>query len=222
MPALRIAEQLPGAAYLQVVCRKRESRSQVFERIDGFQPFYRVGRHDGSGRCEQVGECAMMGSADASAQLVQLRQAKAIGAVDYDCVGCWNVDTTFDDRRAEQHVKASMIEIEHDLFEFALGHLTVPDANAGFRDQRLQLLLDAGNFFDSVVNEVNLPTALDLAQAGLTNDYVIPFGHEGLDGQPFRRRCRDERHLAQATQRHIQGARYRRGGQRQDIHLAAQ
>ncbi len=77
----------------------------------------------------------MMRTTDASAQLMQLREAEAVGAIDDDRVRARHVDARFDDRRADQHVEALAVEIEHHLFEFALGHLPVRDADARIGNQ---------------------------------------------------------------------------------------
>jgi len=51
----------------------------------------------------------------------------------------------------------------------------------------------------------------------------LPLGaHKGLDRQAALRRGGDHAQVAQAFQRHAQGARDRRGGQRQHIDLGAQ
>jgi hypothetical protein len=74
-------------------------------------------------------------AADAAAQLVQLGQAEAVGAMDDDGVGARDVDAGFDDGGAHQHVEALAVEIEHHLFQLALGHLAVGDADACFGHQ---------------------------------------------------------------------------------------
>src|SRR5207342_2996633 len=81
----------------------------------------------------------VMRAADATAQLVQLGEPELVGAVDDDRIGVGDVDARLDDRRAEQHVEALLVEVEHDAFEFALGHLPVGDADARFGNQVLQL-----------------------------------------------------------------------------------
>ena len=70
-----------------------------------------------------------MRAADAAAQLVQLRQAQAVGVVDHDGVGGGHVDAALDDRRAQQHVEAPVVEIHHQLLEVALAHLAMADAD---------------------------------------------------------------------------------------------
>ena len=72
----------------------------------------------------------MVRAADAAAQLVQLREAELVGAVDHDRVRGRHVDAAFDDGRAHQHVEAAVIEIDHQLLEIALAHLAVADAHA--------------------------------------------------------------------------------------------
>ena len=95
---------------------------------------------------DQVGVGAVVRAADAAAQLVQLRQPEAVGAIDQNGVGARHVDAALDDGRAHQHVEASMIEIDHQLLELALAHLAVPDAHLRLGHQRGELggdLLDA-------------------------------------------------------------------------------
>src|SRR3546814_9416268 len=72
----------------------------------------------------------MMRAADATAQLVQLREAEMLGAIDQNRVGARYVDAGLDDRGADQDVEALVIEVEHHLFEFALAHLAVRKTHA--------------------------------------------------------------------------------------------
>src|SRR3546814_1512964 len=81
----------------------------------------------------------MMRAADATAQLVQLREAEMLGAIDQNRVGARYVDAGLDDRGADQDVEALVIEVEHHLFEFALAHLAVRETHASFRHQLLDL-----------------------------------------------------------------------------------
>ena len=144
LSALLVAEQFAGAADLEIVRREREPGAEILERIDRLEPLDRIGRHDGTRRCDQVGIGAMVRAADAAAQLVQLRQAEAVGAIDDDRVGGRHVDAAFDNRRAQQDIEAPVVEIQHDLLELALGHLAVTDANARFRYQLAEPLAHRG------------------------------------------------------------------------------
>jgi hypothetical protein len=55
---------------------------------------------------EQVGVGLVVGAPDPAAQLVQLGQAEAVGAVDDDGVGGGDVDAGLDDGGAQQQVGA--------------------------------------------------------------------------------------------------------------------
>ena len=82
----------------------------------------------------------MVAAPDATAQLVQLREAEFIGAVHDDGVGVRVVDACFNNRRAQQHIGALVVKITHDVFEFALMHLPVREGDAGFGHEFFELL----------------------------------------------------------------------------------
>jgi hypothetical protein len=60
LAALLVAQQLAGAADLQVVGREGEARAKVLQRLDGFQPLGRVGGHGLARWRHQVGVGAVM------------------------------------------------------------------------------------------------------------------------------------------------------------------
>ena len=163
----------------------------------------------------------MVRAAHAPAQLVQLGQPEAVGAVDHDGVGGRHVDSALDDRGADQHVVALAVEIEHHRFQLALAHLPVGDRDAGVRHQLLHL---AGDFLDVphlVVQEEHLSAALQFAQQRLAQYAAVPLGNQGLDRHPPGRRGGDDRKVADAGHGHVKRARDRRGGQRQQVDLGA-
>ena len=118
--------------------------------------------------------------------------------------------------------KANTLEELCEQLEIPLRHLPVADAYACLGNEVRQVLADPADVFDAIVNEVDLAAALDLAQAGFADHDVGPLADEGLDGKPFGRRSRYQRHVTNATHRHVQGARNRRGRKSQDIDFAAQ
>ena len=111
----------------------------------------------------------MVRAADAAAQLVQLREAELVGAADDDGVGGRHVDAGLDDRRAQQHVVALRDEVAHHALELALGHLAVRDGDARLGQQLGQLVAPVLDRLDLVVQEVDLPAALQLAQHRLAD-----------------------------------------------------
>ena len=153
---------------------------------------------------------------------MQLRQAEFVGAFDDNGVGGWDIDAGFDDGAAQQNIKTLVVEVEHHAFQITFRHLAMGDANVGLWHELLQLLQHAFHGAHVVVQKKYLPAAPDFALAGLAQKCIVPFEHEGFDGEPRLRRSTDERDIAYAGQRQVECARNRCGGKRQDIHLAAQ
>ena len=94
-------------------------------------------------------------------------------------------------------------------------------AMRALRHQRLQRLEAVLDRLHVVVQEVDLAAALELAQHRFADRARAFIAHEGLDGEAALRRRRDHRQIAQALERHAQGARNRCGGERQHVDLGA-
>jgi hypothetical protein len=159
---------------------------------------------------------------DTAAELMQLREAEAVRAVDHDRVRGWHVDARLDDGGAQQDVETPMVEVDHERFEIALAHLPVTDPDAGLRQQLAEFLAELVDRLHLVVHEVDLATATQLAQAGLADGGGIPVRDEGLDRDARRWGRRDQRQLAQSAERHVQGPRDRRRREREHVDLRAQ
>ena len=87
-----------------------------------------------------------------------------IGAVDNDGVGVGDVQSRFDDRRADQHVHMLVDEVVHHDLQLALLHLAVSDRDLGFGHQRAQMARHVVDVLDPVVDEEHLAAAVELAQ----------------------------------------------------------
>ncbi len=70
---------------------------------------------------------------------------------------------------------------------------------------------------DAVVDEEHLAAAAELAVDGLAQDGLVVARHDGADGAAIDRRRGDDRHVAQAAHRHLEGARDGRGRQGEDV-----
>src|SRR3546814_2938237 len=89
----------------------------LFRSLNGFQPLLRVRRDGVFARRQQIGISLVVRTPDASAQLMQLGQAQAIGAMDHDGVRRGYVDAGFDNGGAQQDVVTLLIKALHDFFQ---------------------------------------------------------------------------------------------------------
>ena len=89
---------------------------------------------------------------------MQLGQAKFVSPVHNDGIGVRNVDPGFDNRCAQKHIGALVIEVGHHLFQLALAHLTMADGDRRLWNQLLQFGGGVFNRTDLVMQVVNLPT----------------------------------------------------------------
>ena len=105
MARLLLAEQIAGAADVEIVACQRKAGAQRIERLQHLEPLLRRWRQRAVGgrREQRIG--ALLGSADAAAQLIELRQTEHVGAMDDQRIGGRDIETRFDDGRRQQHVE---------------------------------------------------------------------------------------------------------------------
>src|SRR5581483_4185897 len=155
----------------------------------------------------------------AYAQLIELRQAVPIGAVDDDRVRIRDVEAVLDDRRRQQHVELARDEVEHRALERVLVHLAVADDDACFGNETLNQAADREDRLDAVVDEEHLPAARDLVADRAPDHFLVELHDVGLDRQAILRGRLDDRHVADADERHVQRPRNRRRAHRQHVDL---
>src|SRR5207244_4552869 len=96
---LLAAQDVAGAADLQILRRDAESGAEVGELLDGRQPLARVGGQDLVARYQQIAEGQAVAAPHPAAQLVELRQSEPFSMIYKDRITCRNIDTVFDDGR---------------------------------------------------------------------------------------------------------------------------
>ena len=94
--------------------------------------------------------------------------------IDKDGVGIGDIQTAFDNCRCEQDIKLVVDKVSHHLFKFAFRHLGMSNHDAGFRDNSFQLILNDPNIADSVMDEVDLPVAIEFSKKSMPNQFVAP------------------------------------------------
>ena len=216
------AEQIAGAADLQIAHRQPEPGAQLRHLLDHAQPPLRRLVETSVGRDEQVRVRLLPLAPHAPAQLVELGEAETIGPVDDDGVGRRDVEPRFHDGRGDEDVDLAVDELDHHRLQLALGHLAMGHGDARLGAETPHEGRHGGQRLDAVVDEEDLPAPPELALDGLLDHAAAPPRHHGLHRQPIERRRLDHREVADPRHRHVERARDRRGGQRQHVHRGAQ
>ena len=222
MPRLLVAEQVAGAADLEVAHRDAEARAELGVVRERREAGGGVGRQRLGRGVEHVGVGALAAASDPAADLVRLRQAELVGALDDQRVRGGDVEPRLDDRRRHQAVVLAADEGEHRRLQLQLVHLAVrlgePDAGA----ERAQALGGLVQRLDAVVEEEGLAAALDLAPDRPRHQVVVVGADEGPHRPPALGRGLDHRDVAQPGQRHLQRPRDRGRRHRQHVDLQLQ
>ena len=172
-----------------------------------------------SGGNQQIRVGAPIRSADAAAQLIELRQAVPVGAIHDDRVGVRDVEAVLDDRRRQQDVGLLRDEVHHHALQLVVVHLPVPDRHFRFGHEPRDQVPHRVDRLDAVVDEEHLPAALELRANRALDHRRVELHDLRLDRQPVARRRLDHRHVANADQRHVQRPRNRRRRHRQHVDL---
>ena len=222
LSALFVAKDFARAADFEVLARQQEARAEAVQGGEGFEAPLRVFAEGVPVGGDEVGIRLVVAAADSAAQLVQLRQAEFVGAVDDDGVGVGDVDAAFDDGGGDEDVVVAVLEVLHQVFEFALAHLSVANGDALFWQGVLQQAGDALDAVDVVVQDVGLSATAVFALAGVADGFHVPFGEDGLDVLSSCRWGGDDADVTQAAQGEVQGARDGGGGQGEEVGVASE
>ena len=222
VPGLLVAEQVAGAAQLQVLHRHVESGAERRVLRDRRQAVVRLLGQRLGRIVQEVCVRALAAAADAPAQLVQLREAEAVGSVDDQRVRVGDIQTGLDDRRAHEHVDVAMPEVADDLVELLLPHLAVRDADARLGHELVDLRRRLRDVLHAVVHVEHLSPAQQLAAHRGRDLRVLVCADVSEHGKAVLRRRGQRGHLADAGHRHLQRARDGRGRQRQHVDVGAQ
>ena len=218
---LLLAEQIAGAADIEIVRGELEAGAERVERLQHLEPPLGLRRDLRLRRQREQRIGAQFGAPHPPAQLIELRQAEHVGAVHDQRIGGRDVEAGFDDGGRQQHVVFAVVEGRHDVVEHGRRHLPVRDGDAHLRHILVEEILGAGQILDARADIERLPAAIFLAQQRLAHRQRIERRHEGAHRQPVDRRRGDDRQIAHAGERELQRARDRRRGQREHMHFAS-
>ena len=122
----------------------------------------------GRQREQRIG--AHLRAPDPPAQLIELGQPEAVGAMHDQVLAVGNIEAGFDDRGRQQHVVLAVVERRHDVFEHGRRHLPVRDRDPHFRHVLVEKILGAGEVLDPRADIESLAAAIALAQQRLAHD----------------------------------------------------
>jgi len=77
----------------------------------------------------------MMGTSNPSTQLMELSQAQFVRTVHQYGIGCGHINTTFNNGSAYQQIEFTVVELQHDAFQFTLAHLSMGNFNPCLGDE---------------------------------------------------------------------------------------
>ncbi len=95
-------------------------------------------------------------------------------------------------------------------------------ADAGFGQQGFQPLAHVFDGIHFIMQEKHLSSAFEFAQYGFAYAAFAEGFDKGFDGEAAAGRSGNQREVAQAFERHAEGARNRRGGHGEDVDIGAQ
>jgi len=124
-------------------------------------------------RNQQIRVRPAIGPAYAASQLVELRQTVPVRPIDDDRVRVGDIQPVLHNRGCHQHVVFVRDEVDHHLFELAITHLAVADANLDLRHQALNQAGDRPDRLHTIVNEIDLPAAFELGAHGSCNHILV-------------------------------------------------
>ena len=218
-PALPVAEEVAGAADLEVLGRQPEPRAQLGELLEGLEALLGERRELRERRDEEIGRRLAGGAAHPAAQLVELGQPEEVRPVDDEGVDERDVDAVLDDRRRDEDVVLAGDEGHHPLLEDGAGHPAVDGDDPGLGDELFHETGHLVDVLDAVVDVVDLPAAVELLADGRGHELGVPGRHDGVDGQPVPGRRLDQADVAEPGQRHVEGPRDGRRRQGQDVDI---
>ena len=222
MAALLCAEQRARAAYLEVAHCNAEAGVELRELAYGLEPLFGYLAEHLVPPEGQVRARPARAAPNASANLVQLREAELVGVLDYEGVNVGYIYARLDYRRTHKYLYAALGHVLHDAAELLGVHLAVGHGDdcavheLGYFHRRALYVVHA------VVQIIDLAAPVQFAAHGVGQDAPVVLHNEGLHRQTFHRRLLYRGHVAYTAERHIQRSRYRRRREGQHVYLTAE
>ena len=159
MSVLFRSENISRAADLKVTHRDLDPGSELCEFPDRLETLFRVLLQHLIALVHEERIGCPVRTPDPPADLVELgeTQPHAVRILDDHRVRIRDIESRLDDRRGDEHVNVTVDEIQHDLLELVLIHLTMCECHICLRNKRRHMVCDLVNVVDTIVYIVHLP-----------------------------------------------------------------
>ena len=148
---------------------------------------------------KEVGVSLLRRAPDSATQLIQLRDAENICAVDDHGVDAWHINAVFDDRSGNQDIIFPARELGHHSFQGARRQLPVSHGDRRFRHDAFDPVADHMDCFYAIVDNKYLPAAFDFTHNSSAAQPVIPRSNLRDDRQALFRRRLNHAYIADAA-----------------------
>ncbi len=221
VPALHLTQDGTGSPDLQVAQGKLEPRSQIGRLADCLEPPVGILGQGLIGGMEEVSVCPLAGSAHPAPELIELGETEQVGPFHDQGVDLGQVEPGLDDGGRHHDVVLAVPEVDHHLFQLALGHLAVCDHIAGVGDKLLESGHGAVDRLDPVVHVEDLAFPEQLTTDGSRHCLVVVRADVGQDRMTVLWWGPDVGDLADPGEGHLQCSRDRSCGESEhvDAHL---
>src|SRR4051794_11452204 len=216
---LLVAEEVAGAADLEVAHRDLEAGAELGVVAERAEALRRLLRQRGRARVQEVRVRALATPAHAPADLVELGEPEQVRALDDQRVRLRDVDAGLDDARRDEHVSLAAQEAHHPLLALLLVEPAVRVLERHVRAPASEALGRLVDRLDAVVDEERLAVALLLPDQRLLDEVLVVLADVGLHRPAALGRGLDDADVAHAGERHLQRARDRRRAHRDDVDL---
>src|SRR5262249_23319192 len=154
---LLFAQEVAAAAHIEIVAGQREAGAQIVERCEHLETLFGAQRQRALRGSREIGVSAHFRAPYPPTQLVELSQAKHVGAENNERVGAWNIETGFDDAGGKQHVVGAIVERGHDFIELTWRHLPMRRSERHLRRIAFQKIRGLTQIGDARTYEEALP-----------------------------------------------------------------
>ncbi len=142
-----------------------------------------------------------------------------VGVVDNDRIGVGYVESTFYDGGGHENIEFAVHKVQHDFLKFLSVHLPVANGDLGIRNEALYHPGNLLDVADSIVDEKDLASALNLVADGIAYGLLIEAYDLCFDGLTVRRRSSHDTQVTRGHQGELKGSGDRGCGEGEGVNV---